>query len=360
MTARVVSAGALGLLAVAFLLAACRTGAGQEDRAPPPRAGGSAIDIPLGLIEPDVPLDEPITAPKVELGKRLFFDKRLSLNEKVSCASCHDPNHGFAEPRAVSLSANGEGQRRNAPSLLNTGFLPALMWDGRFRSLEAQAREPFTKWGDMGIEIDEALERIDRDTQYVELFRRAFGSSPTAGTLARALATFERTLVSGNTRFDRYLYGREEGALTPLEKDGWKVFVNHGSCITCHDVFHRSVNPLGGRLALLTDLRFHNLGVGYSRGMMRDTGRFEVTRDPEDWGAFKTPSLRNIALTAPYMHDGSIGSLVEVVEFYDRGCTPNPNLSPGLRPLYLTKAQKRALVAFLGSLTDPKLERPRR
>jgi cytochrome c peroxidase len=315
------------------------------------------VPIPLGLIETDIPKNNPLTEEKIRLGKKLFFDKRLSANKEISCATCHDPKHGFAEPRAVSISADGQLQRRNSPSILNAGYLTSTMWDGRFRTLEQQALDPFTRWGDMSIEVDEALDRIDADSDYRVMFTEAFGAKPSTTTLAQALASFQRSLVSGNTRFDQYLYGNREDALTEVEKTGFDVFVNQGSCIACHDVFHKSVNPLGGSIALFTDNRFHNLGVGYSNGRMSDTGRYEVTRDPDDWGAFKTPNLRNVALTAPYMHDGSIKTLEEVVEFYDRGCTPNPNLTAGIRPLYLTRVQKQALVAFLQSLTDPKFQK---
>ena len=147
-------------------------------------------------------------------------------------------------------------------------------------------------------------------------------------------------------------------AFSRIEIDGFEVFLSAGSCINCHDIFHRKVNPLGGGIALFTDFRFHNLGVGYENGRMRDVGRFYETRRAEDWGAFKTPSLRNVSLTAPYMHDGSLATLEEVVELYDRGGTQNPNISPTLRPLFLSQYEKEALIAFLRSLTDPKLDQP--
>jgi len=315
------------------------------------------VAIPLGLIEPDIPSDNPLTAEKIELGKKLFFDVRLSLKGKMSCATCHNPNHGFAEPRAVSVSANGDKQRRNAPTILNAGYLPLVMWDGRFRTLEQQSLEPFSIWGDMSKDMGEVMEVIAADPDYQRMFLNVSDTGPTVAVMAKALAAYQRSLVSGGTRFDQYLYGERKDALTDLEKLGYEIFVGRASCINCHDIFHKSVNPLGGAVATFTDSRFHNLGVGYSNGVMKDTGRFEVTRDPANWGAFKTPTLRNVALTSPYMHDGSLATLEDVVDFYNQGGIPNPNISPGLRALHLTPMQKQGLVAFLRALTDPELER---
>jgi cytochrome c peroxidase len=309
------------------------------------------------LIEPDIPSDNPLTVEKIELGRKLFFDKRLSLNSSISCAACHDPDHGFAEARAASVSANGDKQRRNAPTVLNVGYIPALMWDGRFKTLEKQSLEPFSVWGDMSLDLGDVIDRIAADGEYNRMFREVFRSGPTADALAKSLAAYQRSLVSGGTRFDEYLYGEREDALTDLEKLGYEIFIGRGSCINCHDIFHKSVNPLGGGIATFTDFRFHNLGVGYANGVMKDTGRYEVTLDTTDWGAFRTPTLRNVALTAPYMHDGSLATLEDVIDFYDQGGILNPNISPGLRPLHLTGTQKRGIVAFLKALTDPKLEK---
>lgn len=315
------------------------------------------VAIPLGLIEPDIPSDNPLTVEKIELGKKLFFDTRLSLKGTTSCATCHNPNHGFAESRPVSVSANGDKQRRNAPTVLNAGYLPLVMWDGRFRTLEQQSIEPFTTWGDMSIDIGDVMELISADSDYLRMFRIVYDTGPTVDAMGKAIAAYQRSLVSGDTRFDQFLYGERKDALTDLEKLGYEIFVGRASCINCHDIFHKSVNPLGGAIATFTDSRFHNLGVGYSNGVMKDTGRFEVTRDPLNWGAFKTPTLRNVALTPPYMHDGSLATLEDVVDFYNQGGIPNPNISPGLRTLHLTQMQKQGLVAFLRALTDPEIER---
>lgn len=315
------------------------------------------LTIPLGLIEPDIPDDNPLTLDKIELGGKLFFDKRLSLKGSTSCATCHDPKHGFAEARKISVSANGDKQRRNAPTILNVGYLPVVMWDGRFRTLEQQSVEPFSIWGDMSLDMGDVIDQISADPDYIRMFKTVFHSGPTAKAMGRALAAYERSLISGATRFDRYLYGEKEDALTDVEKLGYEIFVGRGSCINCHDIFHKSVNPLGGGIATFTDGRFHNLGVGYLNGVMKDTGRFEITMDPIDWGAFRTPTLRNVALTAPYMHDGSLATLEDVIDFYNLGGVPNPNIAPGLRVLHLTDMQKQGLLSFLKALTDQDLER---
>lgn len=308
--------------------------------------------IPLGLIEPDIPIGVRLTSQSVALGRKLFFDTGLSASGKTSCATCHSPAHGFAEARAVSVSDNGQSQARNAPSVINAGYLESVGWDGGFDSLEEQIIAPFQPDGDMGIEFAEAVERVANSSQYVGLFLEAFQSRPSGALVRRALANYQRSLVSGGTRFDRFLFGSEVNALTPEERHGYEVFVDRANCINCHDIFHPSVNPLGGRIALFTDHRFHNLGVGADQGWLDDTGRYRVTGMSDDWGAFKTPTLRNVALTAPYMHDGSLATLEEVVAFYDRGGLPNRNLSPTLRPLYLSAGEQRALVAFLKALTD--------
>jgi len=310
------------------------------------------LDRPLGLIEPDLPIGKPFTKGLVNLGKRLFFDRRLSASGQTSCGTCHDPHHAFADPRQVSISDNGIPQHRNGPSILNVGFLPTLMWDGRFRTLELQALDPFRKNGDMGIDLDELINFLVGDMEYLDLFQAVTGKPPTVNGFADSIAAFQRSLLSGNTRFDHYLFGGDKEALSPLEEEGLRVFSARAGCLNCHDVFHPMFNPLGGGIALFTDFRFHNLGVGYSNGRMSDTGRYYVTREKDDWGTFRTPSLRNIALTAPYMHDGSFMTLEEVIDFYDKGGIPNPNLSPSIQPLLLTSQEKLALLAFLHTLTD--------
>lgn len=314
------------------------------------------VRIPLGLIEPDIPLDRPLTQEKVSLGSKLFSDPRLSVTGKMSCATCHDPGRGFAERRSVSFTAKGEKLRRNAPSILNAGYLTTVGWDGKWTNLEQQIAEPFSKSGDMGLDIGEVLDVIDRLPDYQEPFRRAFGRKPDRAAMAEALAAFQRSMVSGDSRFDDYLFKGDAKALTASEKRGYEIFIGRASCINCHDIFHPSVNNLGGGVALFTDFRFHNLGVGYKNGKMSDPGRYLITRRAGDWGTFKTPMLRNVALTSPYMHDGSLETLREVVEFYNRGGISNPNIAPGIKPLLMSEQDVKDVTNFLGSLTDKQFE----
>lgn len=310
------------------------------------------IKIPVGLIEPDIPIDNPITKEKVSLGKKIFFDKRLSSSSRTSCATCHNPNNGFAENKPKSFTDNGNRLERNAPSVLNSGYLATVNWDGRFSSLEDQISQPFSLEGDMGIEIGRAIEIIESSEDYDGLFESVFGRPVDRNAMADSLASFQRSLISANSRFDDYLFSGDEDALTLSEKKGYELFIGKASCIACHDIFHPSVNSLGGGIALFSDHRFHNLGVGYKNGRMSDMGRYWVTRRKDDWGAFKTPILRNVALTSPYMHDGSLPTLRSVIEFYNDGGIPNPNIAPGLRPLFLADSEIDDLVAFLRSLTD--------
>lgn len=311
---------------------------------------------PLGLIEPDIPIGRPLTAGVVELGRVLFFEPRLSASGKTSCSSCHSPATAFADSKAASVKDDGSLTDRRAQSVLNAGYLPTTMWDGKYRSLEEQVFDTFRPNGDMGQHVDAAVAKIRDDGTYQAAFKRAFGSPIiTAKGMAEAIAQFERSLTSGDSPFDRFLFNGERTALTTDQVRGLQVFSSRGGCLNCHDVFHPQFNPLGGGTAMFTDFRFHNLGVGYKFGRFRDPGRFAITREPAEMGAFRTPSLRNVAERAPYMHDGSLQTLEEVVEFYDRGGTPNPYLSPSIHPLFLSAEEKRVLVEFLRSLSDPEV-----
>ncbi|WP_081733850.1 cytochrome-c peroxidase [Methylomonas sp. 11b] len=313
------------------------------------------LDIPKGLIEPDIPDTNTLTQEKLDLGKKLFFDTRLSSTSRMSCATCHNPEHGFSEKRSISFNANGLRLERNAPSVLNAGYLATVTWDGRFRTLEDQIQTPFSKSGDMDIEIDEAITIIQSQSDYNGLFEATFGRAVDKIGIAQALACYQRSLISANSPFDEFLFKGDISALSQSAMRGYELFIGKASCITCHDIFHPTVNSLGGALALFTDHRFHNLGVGYKNGKMSDTGRYWTTRAKEDWGAFKTPILRNVALTSPYMHDGSLPTLRKVVEFYNDGGIPNPNIAPGIRPLFLTDQEITDIVSFLESLTDNNL-----
>lgn len=286
--------------------------------------------------------------PLVLLGQKLFFDTRMSGTGTRSCASCHSPAYSYAEPRWVSIGDDGRLGRRNSPGLLDVAFLPRLMWDGRFQSLEQQAFGPFQS-GEMGIPIDEAARRANGDPEYASLFRAALGGFATPPAMAQALAAYQRTLVTGLSRVDRFLIHNDPGALSPLERDGYAVFTRRAGCANCHQVFPLQPDGRPSARPLFTDFQFHNLGVGY-RGGYSDPGRYEQSRHPAEWGAFRTPSLRHSAKTPPYMHDGSFGTLEEVVDFYSAGGIPNPNISPQVRPLGLVPHEKAALVAFLRAM----------
>jgi cytochrome c peroxidase len=288
--------------------------------------------------------------PLVALGQRLFFDTRLSGTGGKACASCHKPEYAFAEPRGVSISDNGKLGRRNAPTILDVASLPSLMWDGGFQSLEQQAFGPFQN-GEMGIPVDEAARRVNSDPQYTALFHAALGSFATPRGMAQALAAFQRTIVTPAGRVDRFLSGGDPGALSPIERDGYAIFTRKAGCANCHDPYPLQVDGRPGARALFTDFQYHNTGVGY-RGGYSDAGRYEQSRHPSHWGSFRTPPLRHSAKTPPYMHDGGFASLEEVVEFYNAGGIPNPNMSPLMRPLGLHGHEKAALVAFVRALGD--------
>jgi cytochrome c peroxidase len=235
---------------------------------------------------------------QVLLGQKLFFDTRLSRTGTTACASCHQPDYAFAEPRRVSVSDDGTRGRRNAPSLVNASFLSTLMWDGRFRTLEQQALSPFHR-GEMGIGVDEAVHRLNSDPQYVHLFRLSFNRHPTADGMARALAAYQRTLVSKESRVERFLRASEPSLLSQLEHDGLLVFDRRAACSTCHRITPPGSDRWTSAPVLFTDMRFHNLGIGFRGGRFTDPGRYGLSGVEPDLGAFRTPSLRNVALTAP-------------------------------------------------------------
>ncbi len=287
----------------------------------------------------------------VALGQRLFFDTRLSGSGRTACATCHEPRYGYAQRRRVPISDNGDIGRRNSPSLLDVGYAPWLMWDGRFPSLEHQIFGPFSS-GELGNPISQAAARISADPEYRQLFGEALGQPPTPNGMARAIAAFERTIVSRESRVDRYLVYNDTRALAPIERAGYDYFTGKAHCSSCHHVFPVTPDGRKSNRPLFTDFQFHNTGIGFGPRGFTDRGRHEQTRNPADWGAFRTPMLRNSALTPPYMHDGSLGTLEEVVEFYNAGGQPNPNQSQAMHPLHLSDREKAALVAFLRAMVD--------
>lgn len=332
---------------------------------------------PLGLPAVPVPADNPVTAAKVALGRKLFYDRRLSLNNTISCAMCHVPEQGFTSNElATAVGFEGRSVRRNAPTVYNSAYLRRLFHDGREHSLEQQAWGPLLAPNEMANpSVGSVLERLGRLSDYDGLFEAAFsGRGATMETLGGALASYQRTLISGDSPFDRWYFGGEADALGPQARRGFDLFTGKGGCSACHTV--------GGEYALFTDDAMHNTGIGYRASMTpepetrqvtvapgvvlevprgviesvsevpaNDLGLYEVTQDPSDRWKYRTASLRNVALTAPYMHDGSIGTLREVIEYYDAGGAPNPLLDPRVRPLGLTPQEMEDLTAFLRSLT---------
>ena len=294
--------------------------------------------VPLGLPAFSWPKDNPYSAAKVELGRVLYFDPRLSADESVSCASCHAPKHAFADGAAVSTGIKAQKGGRSAPTVINRAYSLAQFWDGRAGTLEDQAIGPIANPIEMGMTHDAAVERLRGIAGYRAMFTKAFGSDEiTIGTVAKAIATFERTIMSGNAPYDRYKSG-QKNAMTASQVRGMDVFVNKAKCDQCHEGANFTLNA------------YSNLGVGSDKADP-DVGRFAVTKNPKDWGLFKTPTLREIEHTAPYMHDGSLKTLEEVVDFYDKGGIPNRNLDANMKKLNLTDAQKRDLVAFLKALS---------
>ena len=284
----------------------------------------AALAIPLGLdVYLPVPEDNPLTAEKIELGRRLFHDRRLSRDGSIACASCHDPRRAFSTPLPVAVGVFGRRGRRNAPALVNRGYGRAFFWDGRVATLEEQVLAPIADLNEMGFSVAEAAARVNL----------------AGNEISFALASYVRSILSGNSRFDRFVNG-ERNALTDLEQQGLQVFRGKGNCTACH------VGPN------FTDERTHNTGMAWRTGTLADEGSGK--------GAFKTPTLREVARTAPYMHDGSLATLSDVVDFYEKGGNRNPNLDEEIRQLRLTPDEKHALVAFLEALAGEVQEGARR
>lgn len=285
---------------------------------------------PLGLdLYLPVPEDNPITPAKVALGRRLFSDRRLSREGSLSCAACHDPRHAFANGRSVDT--------RKVPAIVNRAYGTAFFWDGRAASLEEQAVQPMLNPREMGTTREAAVAVVQNDRGYSRSFQAVFGRDPRFEDIGRAIACYVRTIRSGDSRYDRYASGRR-GMLSEQEQRGLALFRGKAGCIQCH------AGPN------LTDEEFHNTGVSFRGGRLLDEGRFAVTHDPQDHGRFKTPTLREIARTAPYMHDGSLGTLEEVIDYYNRGGNRNSNLDSAIVPLHLLPEDKRAIIAFLRTL----------
>ncbi|MHB8877868.1 MAG: cytochrome-c peroxidase [Myxococcaceae bacterium] len=294
-----------------------------------------------GLLAPvPVPPDNPQTDAKVRLGAQLYFDGRLSADGTISCATCHAPATGWANHNPTDTGIHGQVGDRNSGSIIDSAYLRYQFWDGRAASLEEQALGPIHNPIEMGETLENVVRKLDAIPGYHSQFIAVFGGEGvTTDGIAKAIAAFERTIVSGPSPYDRFVMG-ERSALSPAARRGLDLFNGKGHCSACHS------GPA------FSDQSFHNLGVGADKPKP-DPGREAITHDPRDRGRFKTPGLRNVAQTWPYLHDGSEKGLREVIDFYDRGGGPNPNLDPLMMPLGLTATEKAELVAFLEALTGP-------
>ena len=351
-------------------------------------AVGSLHAAPLGLPPVPIPEDNPQTPAKIQLGDRLFHDTRFSADGKVSCATCHAQDKAFTDNLPVSKGFNDLTGTRNAPTVINSAYMKTLFWDGREPDLEGQSKQPPVNPVEGGLAgHTPLLDVIRKDQDYVSAFKSVFGVGVNAINMdhvAMAIASFERTVVAGDSPFDRYYYGGDEKAMSAAQIRGLKLFTGKARCVSCHTIEQTQ--------ALFTDNRFHNIGVGFrtirgkeqqtaeqfleskregadvdvtvlTQKTMSELGRFAVTENITEVGAFKTPTLRNIEKTAPYMHDGSLETLEDVVDFYknggrDRQTDPLSGfLSGGIRPLDLGKPEKKDLVEFMKALTSPQLDK---
>lgn len=331
---------------------------------------------PLGLPAVPQPQDNRITQAKIALGKKLFYDRRLSLNNTFSCAMCHIPEQGFANNEmATAVGVEGRTVRRNAPTLYNVAYMQKLFHDGRENTLEQQAWSPLLAHNEMANpSVGYVIDKIKKSSDYNGLFEKTFKRGASMETVGMALASYQRTLNSADSAFDRWFYGKQNKALSSEAQRGFKLFVGKAGCAACHQI--------GEKSALFTDQKLHNTGIGFDDAMNKspaklkvqvapgvfvdvdsstinsvtepkaaDLGLYEITQNPADRWQYKTPSLRNISLTAPYMHNGRFATLQQVVEFYNQGGVKNENLDPLLKPLNLSTKEINELIAFLQSLT---------
>jgi cytochrome c peroxidase len=334
------------MVAGGAVLAFCALGSNLAQGAEPQKvtSGDVVLVLPLGLQADSayIPEDNPLSKAKIKLGKMLYFDGRLSADGNVPCSGCHNPYHGFADPEPTSPGVGFARGGRNSPTVLNRLFSAEQFWDGRAEDLEAQAKGPITNPIEMGMPShDVAVKKIAAIPGYGPLFAEAYGD-PTVNIdrIAKAIATYERTVLTGDSAYDRYQAG-DKAALSTQQIRGMELFAGKADCQTCHVSFN------------FTDENYHNLGVGWDAASktMADKGRNDVTKADVDIGAFKTPTLRDVALTAPYMHDGSEATLADVIEFYDKGGNNNPHLSTKIKKLNLTEQERDDLESFMLALT---------
>jgi cytochrome c peroxidase len=299
-------------------------------------------EMPLGLDDEafKVPADNPITKEKVELGRLLFFDKRLSANNTIACASCHIPALAFTDGQPVSTGINSQQGGRSAPTAINRGFSTAQFWDGRAATLEDQSIGPFANLIEHGFAShDELIKKINSIKGYKKLFSDVYGKKKlTKENVGRAIAAFQRTLISGNSPFDRFDYDGDQKAISESAKRGKNLFFDKARCNLCH---------MGTNFS---DEKFHNIGIGWDDSDTLDLGRYRVSKNEKDLGAFKTPTLREITKTAPYMHDGRFATLEDVIKHYNKGGVKNPFLDNQVIPLNLSDLEIKDLLSMLRSL----------
>jgi cytochrome c peroxidase len=333
----------------AVFLFAC---SGEKEQSTEPKTEAAAEDtsfyepMPAGIY----PQDNPWSQEKEDLGKLLYFDPRLSGDNTISCATCHHPDKGWSDGHPRTIGFGGKELGRHSPTIINSGYFEVQMWDGRAPTLEAQAKGPIQSTVEMNQKADELIEELNAIPEYKEMFAKVFGDSGiTLDNIAKAIATFERSVVSKNSAYDKYMEG-DKNAMSPAAVNGMKLFFGKAKCSICHN------GPA------LTDSGFHNIGVKQHGPLTVDLGRFNISKDEFDKGAFKTPGLRSISQSAPYMHDGSEATLKDVIDFYNRGGDVAENRTSLITPLELSEQEVLELVEFMNALdgeplniTAPKL-----
>jgi cytochrome c peroxidase len=322
--------------------------ADQGNSATMPAGKPIQIKVPLGLPAVPIPADNPPTTDTIALGRRLYYDPVLSGDNTISCASCHSPQSGFTDVHPASIGVGGKKGTRHSPTVINSAYSSLQFWDGRAPSLEEQAKGPIANPVEMASTHADVVKRLQADPKYVALFKQAWGTEQiTIDLVVKSIASFERTVLCGNSRFDRFYYGHDKKALSASAQRGLKLFIDpkKGNCEVCHTI--------GKDYALFTDNKFHNLGIGAdTRGNMVDLGRFDETKNKADWGAFKTPTLRNVASRAPYMHDGTFPTMKDALGHYIGGGNLNPHLDKEIHALdFLTFDERDDILAFMDSLT---------
>lgn len=347
------STGLVTAMVLAAFLAGCDKQSSSTVDKPKPGEGSPkalmVVKVPLGLGELPVPADNPMTEAKVELGKMLYFDKRLSKDGTISCATCHDPKMGWAEHRASSEGIGKQVGDRNSPTVINAAYMPEQFWDGRAASLEEQALGPIENPIEMGHTLDELVKNLAGIPEYQKRFQDVFGTEVNADGIAKAIAAFERTILSGNSPYDKYMAG-DKAAMTEQQIRGMELFNGKAECGTCH------APPV------FSNGKYYNAGIGTGKPDA-DPGRKKHTNKDVDEGKFRVPHLRNVDETAPYFHDGSVATLEEAVRIMATGGIDNPNLSPifkGLKEAALTDAEIADITAFVLALKGeyPIVEEP--